>query len=60
MLLEAEDSPALEADALEHSVSVKQAVVEDRDGGLLFGNQFSVEVDFHGKIGPADGQDRTD
>ena len=51
MVIEAEDAAGIEADSLEDAVAVKETMVEDRNGGLSFGNEFTVEIDFHGKRG---------
>jgi hypothetical protein len=49
MVIEAEDAAGIEPDSLEDAVTIEEAVVEDRDGGLFFGDEFAVEVDFHEK-----------
>src|SRR5690606_9444201 len=45
VLAQLEDAPAIDADALEHTVPVEQAVVVDADGRLAPGNHLPVDVD---------------
>ena len=45
MLLEPEDLPAVDADALEDAVAVEQAVIEDGDFRGLAGVPLAVEPD---------------
>ena len=47
VFLQAEDPTVIKADSLEDPVTVKQAMVEDRDLGLGFRIKFAVDVDVH-------------
>ncbi len=48
MFFESEDAALIKPDALEDAVAVKKAVVKDRDLGVSFRIEFSVDVDVHG------------
>ena len=50
MIGQQEDVASVDADALEDTVSVEQAVVENADGGLVGGDQRSVDVDAFGHV----------
>jgi hypothetical protein len=47
VLVEAEDTALVEADALEDTVSVEETVVKDRDFGFGLRIKLSVDIDFH-------------
>src|SRR5262249_51217008 len=47
VLVEAEDASVVGADALEDAVAVEDAVVEDRDLGVVFLQHLAVYVDLH-------------
>ena len=47
MLLKLENAAGIKAYALEHPVAVQQAVIEDRYLGVLFVDEFAVQVNLH-------------
>lgn len=47
VLGEAEDAAVVDADALENTVAIEEAMIEHGDFGVFLAEQLSVEVDFH-------------
>ena len=49
MLLQFEDATVIRADALEDTISVQQAMIENGDLRVAFTKIFAINVNFHGR-----------